>query len=438
MTYANDDSVNPAAFKASLREEIPQGSKVEIDSRKVAPGDVFVALPGEKTDGHHFVGEALSRGASFAIVSKKEKELLSSMSFSMRKKCLEVSDPLEALQGWAKSVHAKRDVQVVAITGSLGKSTTKEFTKTLLEGSFSVYATPGNYNSQIGLPLTILNAPKQFSVGVFEMGMTQKGHIENLVSIAPPDIALITTIAPVHIEFFPDLLPGIWRAKKEIFSHPNTKVSIVHEDLLRYEKNTCYQTFSHKGCPFVLPFLEEQFIWDFMAARKIAHVLGIADETIQTRLHLLQTLPMRFQKKELQQITWINDAWNSSIDSLRYALLHLPEPKTVSFTKKGKTVQRKGEVIALLGPIVDLGEQSQKVHQEVGMLAAKYADQLLSFGEEGRDIVAGFRKGGKPAKHMPSKRAFFLESLNRAKPGDVVLVKASRKYGLEELFSFLS
>ncbi|MEL7431876.1 MAG: Mur ligase family protein [Chlamydiota bacterium] len=395
----------------------PQVIQFQVDSREVKPGDLFCALEGERTDGHHYVQEALQKGASFCLVKKRYQT-----PFEDRR-VIYVDDPLTTLQEWAKNRLTSEKTTVIGITGSLGKTTTKEFLKTLLEKRFSLWASPKNYNSQIGLPLSVLNAPQGKTHMILEMGMTKKGHIQKLVEIAPPKVALINNISYVHIENFSNL-EGIWEAKQEIFSHPNTKVRLIHHSLRKYCQDPSVLTFGEEPLSCKLPFTEKPFIWNFMAARAVAKTLGLDEEEIAKRAACLKAPSKRFEKCEVGGVLWINDAYNASIDSIRFALESLPKVS--------------GKKWAVLGPMVELGTYSQKLHEEVGRLAAKYADATYSFGEEGRWIVASCRKAGGFARHFPSKRTLFLQSMRSAKRGDVVLVKASRKYALDEIFSFFS
>lgn len=398
-------------------EFTPFSQKVFVDSRELEPGGVFVALKGEKTDGHFFVEEALKKGSSYVIVKEGFAKYRSD------RRVIQVQDPFQTLKNWAKKTLQKIQPFVVGITGSMGKTTTKNFLKTLLEKKYKVYASPKNYNSQIGLPLTILQAEKPYDVGIFEMGMTKKGHIEKLVKIAPPDLALINNVSYVHIENFVNL-EGIWEAKSEIFSSKKTKIKLIHESLLCYTKDPSVETFSTKKVPYPLPFHEEHFVWDFMAARAIALKMGLSDEEIFERLPFLKRPSMRFEKIEKMGALWINDAYNSSIVSAEYALKSLPS--------------LGGRKLAFLGPMVELGDFSKKLHEELGEKAVDHVDILFSFGEEGKWLVDRFVKSGKKGRHFSTKEAFYEAAMNEVKKNDVVLVKASRFYALEKLFPFLS
>lgn len=184
------------------------------DSRDVQPGELFFAMKGEKVDGHEYLEQIASQGAIGAFVSKEYR----GPNYGLQ--LVAVDNVLDSLQSLAKIVHAQRSARVVGVTGSVGKTTTKEFIATLLEGKFRVGKTPGNANSQVSVPLSILNATGDEEVFVVEMGMSNPREIHRLVSIAPPEVAIITKIALAHAVFFTDGLEGIAAAKAEILSIP--------------------------------------------------------------------------------------------------------------------------------------------------------------------------------------------------------------------------
>lgn len=376
-----------------------------VDSRSILPGDLYVALPGQKVHGEDFVQEALDKGAALALVSKgylgkKSKDLI----------CVE--NVLETLQMLAKDVFEKaRPKFVIAITGSLGKTTTKEFIASLLEEHFTVFKSPGNANSQVGLPLSILNGFDHQEVAVLEMGMTHPGQIKKLVEIAPPDIALITKVALVHAENFSSL-DDIIETKGEIFWHPSTQVGIFPAELKGYcFSGTCVkETFSLEDLQFSPPFSEPHLLHNLAAAQKVAL-------TVKPDMHLQfekLTLPdMRMQKIKKKGVLFINDAYNAAPDSMIAALKSLPAPDL------GK------KRIAILGQMRELGRFSEECHRKVGIEALSCVDALICYGEECRPMVEAWETSEKPFwlfhEHAPIVDCLksFVES------GDVVLLKGS-------------
>jgi UDP-N-acetylmuramyl pentapeptide synthase len=192
------------------------------DSREVVPGDLFFALKGERVDGHAYLEEVAAKGAVGAIVDEEYK----GKEFGLV--LVRVKSVISSLHELAKAIQATRRARVIGVTGSVGKTTTKEFIATLLEAKYRVGKTPGNANSQVGVPLSILNSAGDEDVFVMEMGMSLPHEIEKLIDIAPPEVAIITKIALAHAAFFPDGLEGIAAAKMEILSHPSTRLGILN------------------------------------------------------------------------------------------------------------------------------------------------------------------------------------------------------------------
>ncbi len=209
-------------------EEVPRS--FAFDSRKVEKGALFFALKGERCDGHQFLKEVAESGAIGAAVSMQ----YSGESFGLE--LIRTDDVLEALHLLAKKTFELRKGKVVAITGSVGKTTMKEFLATLLEGKFSVFKTRLSENSRITLPIQLLSLEEDHEIYVLEMAMTEPGQIERLAWIAPPDIAMVTAVAPAHVAFFNEGMEGIAKAKAEIFSHPKTEVGLLGPTAARFDE----------------------------------------------------------------------------------------------------------------------------------------------------------------------------------------------------------
>ncbi len=411
----------------------------EADSRKIAPGWMFFALRGETVDGHQFLQEVESKKAACAVVSQEFQGSFTSLPL------IRVPNVLEAMQRLARMALIEKRRTLVGVTGSVGKTTTKEFISVILEGAFSVAKTPGNANSQIGLPLSILNASLQEEVFVAEMGMSRHGEIQNLVEIAPPDIAVITKVALSHAEYFPEGIEGIAQAKSEILSHPNTRDAIIHVqarqfEVIRSRGNACKTYYGLSGdptqealfdiarnCilqrerqspPFFLPFTATHLCENFLAAALVAEKLGMDWQQIARQAEKLSVYPRRFELIEKQGVTYINDAYNASPESMKAALHNLPKPKS------------GGKTVVVLGEMRELGSFSEKAHREVGWEAAKVADLMLCVGKECRFMAEEFSKASLPVFHFME----FLDlqqacSLHIA-PSDVVLIKASNSWKL--------
>lgn len=407
------------------------------DSRQVQPQNLFVALKGERVDGHQYLAEVAKNGATAAIVSKSYQ----GPSYGMV--LLYQDDPLAALQAIAKGILAARNPQIIALTGSVGKTTTKEFIATLLGTKYRVSATPGNQNSQVGLPLTLLNhTDGKEEVLVLEMGLTHSGQIARLIDIAPPHIALITSITLSHACNF-ESLADIARAKGEIFLHPKTTLGIYpleQEFMPIWNKmGTCKKTSFSVTYPLADYFLEElndkflkikdsksdatlpplpvlgkHNITNFLAAVAVARSFKLGWNEIKQGLESLALPKMRLEIIEKKGITFINDAYNANETSMKAALESIPEPK------KGR------KRIAVFGEMLELGRFSEQCHREVGKFALGRVDQILCFGEECRPICDCWSEARLPATLYKDQHVL-IEALRKiVQEGDVVLLKGSR------------
>lgn len=418
---------------------------VAIDSRKIQRGDLFVALPGNRVDGQAFLQEAASKGAVGAIV----QEDYQGEAFHLP--LLRVPHVLTAFQEWARKSLAQRTSKVVAITGSLGKTTTKEFTSTLLRTHYHVFSSPLSYNSQATLPLSILMAEGDEDFLILEMGMTHPGNIKNLVSIAPPAVALMTTVAIQHADNFSDGLLGISREKGSIFSHSKTELGIFHHDVPFYEEmsatGTCpKKTFSlnsreadyflevlpigvrvhvkgESHYDFALQLPMKVHMQNFLAALTLAHAFEVPWTSIQEAVSDIKLPPMRFERIEKQGILFINDAYNANPDAMKAALESLPKPES------------GGKVIAVIGEMDALGTYSEKGHAEVAEKALLHVDHLLCLGARCESMSQIWRGAQKPVELFQTRSALEEALKIVVKPGDVVLLKGARAHALDQILN---
>jgi UDP-N-acetylmuramoyl-tripeptide--D-alanyl-D-alanine ligase len=416
----------------------------EVDSRRVQPGDLFFALPGEKVDGHRFLADVRARGGIGAVVSKS----YSGEDFGLE--LLRVEDVTLALHHLARTAAAETQAKIVAITGSVGKTTTKEFVATLLGGKFRVGKNQASFNTRLTLPTTILNMRGDEEVWVLEMGMSEPGDIQTLVNIAPPDIGVLTKIALAHAAFFPGGLSQIASGKAEIFHHPKTKKAIFDWDLSEYpevlasisserfsfslhEKKADYfltdGVVDEKGVRahrIEIPFKEAHIQHNMLAAICVARALKLEWEEIDRRIPLLELPKMRFEQFEKEGILFINDAYNANPASMKAALSSLPEPKA------------GGKRIAVLGTMYPLGSFSKEAHEEIGRFAQGRIDHLLVVGEEAKPLCEAFGEVKKPAEYFGNDKKALVSRLKELMhPGDVVVVKASRVMQMEQIFTLL-
>lgn len=436
-------------------------SGVSVDSRLTKPGDLFFALPGAQVDGHTFLKNASDNGAVAAVVNSHYAGPDYGLSL------LHSDNVLHALQQLAKAYLSQSKAKIVAVTGSLGKTTTKNFLYQLLKAKFKVSVSSGNSNSQIGLPLAILNdLSLDDEISILEMGMTESGQIRRLIEIAPPDVAIVTTVALVHAGNFPSL-EAIAHAKAEIFSHQKTQIALypLESDIngalsaAMSSKEKCKKitfsindteadyflegndfesmisfpkSISSDGCivikqyviePIPLPGAHSRH--NFLAAATAAFHLGMEWCEIGAIISTLTLPERRLQRIEKFGATFINDSYNAAEMSIKAALDCLPLPKP------------GGKRIAVIGEIVELGHFSKGCHRAVGEYALDRVDLMLCYGQECKYISECWQEAGRPVV-WSQERSGVVEALrSQLTPGDVVLLKGSRAKGvwkvLEEL-----
>ncbi len=426
-----------------------------FDSRTITPGAFFFALSGKK-DGHEFINEVANKGGVGACVSRDIKGLPESFGL------IKVEDTLKALQTLASRLLDRTNLKVVGITGSTGKTTTKEFTAALLSTRYNVLKTIGNYNNQIGLPYSILAAEDFHQVAVLEMGMSQPGEIRALTEIASPHMAVITGIAPVHLEFFKNLEDIAW-AKKEILDGAregatailNGDDPLVKKIAADYKKGEIIYFGLNPSCPvraenvrhlglegmsFNLiygperaevkaPFLHEGFLYNFLAASAVGLALNIKLKDIVPVISRLAPAEHRGQIIRLKnKIILYDDSYNSNPVALKKALQSLSRVEA----------ERK---IAVLGDMLELGPSEIEFHVEAGQqVSATGWDYLVTVGERAKHMASGAVANGFNRANISS----FLTAEEAARwlisfiaPGDFILIKASHGLALDKIVSLL-
>jgi len=392
---------------------------VAIDSRKVRAGSLFFALSGEKVDGHDFLSEVSKRGAVAAVVSNEYQ----GEDFGLD--LIATEDVKKALQDLAKEVFQRKSPFVIGVTGSVGKTTAKEFIATLLSKKFRVMKSPGSLNSQIGLPSTLLNWEGNEEICVLEMGMSQKGEIARLVDIAPPNLGVLTKVSLAHSEFF-NSIEEIAEAKSEIFNSRKMERAFCHLDtkafrcirLLKHAKTWFHP--SDEGADITLkelepPFEESHLQETFLAAAAVALHLGMSLDEIQKASQDLETIEHRFQKIEKKSILFIDDSYNASPESMMQALSNLP------------SLKRK---VGFLGAMKELGTFETASHFDVLEHAISTLDHLICIGNEW-DIIKNKKIiKGKVVEIFNEKENAVKRLKEVARPGDVVLLKGSNSFKL--------
>ena len=412
-----------------------------IDSRAVRAGDLFVALPGARTDGHNFVTQAAAPGAAAALVQRTLPVDLPQVV---------VTDALAALQRLARVERAEAAYRLAAVTGSLGKTTTKEFLAALLGSTFRVGFTKGSRNSQAGFPAEICSQPEGIAWMVAELGMNHANELDRLGAIAQPDALLYTVVAPVHLEFFPDI-DAIAEAKAELIRHLRRDGVLVLNaadpriaafaprfdgNVVRYGMHgdadlwlDSYQERGLLGSRFLLTgsLGTVEVDWqlpgrhqaeNLLAAATLALAVGVPPAAIRPAAATLRPAPHRGEVHRLESsgVTVVDDSYNSSPRAAA-ALLAL-------------LAATPGRHVAVLGEMLELGGTSLALHREVGRRAAAAADVVLAVGGDPAAELARAANGAQA--HHVSNAAEALRLLRGLlRSGDVVLVKGSRGIGLD-------
>ncbi len=437
-----------AEFMQASGEFNPQAIAVgySIDSRTIQPGSLFFAVQGERLDGHDFVEAALSRGAVAAVVRRDQLA-----RFPAKSGLLVVDDTLVALQRLAAAVRQLWGKPLVGITGSAGKTTTKEMVAHVLATRHCVLKSQGNLNNHFGLPLQLLKLEPEHDIAVIEMGMSHAGEITALAKMAQPNCGVVTMVAPVHLEFF-DSIAAIARAKYELIeSLPADGIAVLNADdtyvsqfgrdfrgkvvTFGLQKAADVRAENIEGLrPFgsafdivsdagrsraTLPLLGEHSIYNALAAVAVGLQYGITlPETAQS-LASISAGDKRGEMLEYAGAMIINDCYNSNpkaLESMVRSLAQMP-------------AQRR---IVVAGEMLELGPSSEAMHRDCGQLMGNYGVNLV-LGVRGlaRFIVEGAAAAGVTAELVatPEEAAEWLR--DNVKPGDLVLLKASRGVRLE-------
>jgi UDP-N-acetylmuramoyl-tripeptide--D-alanyl-D-alanine ligase len=425
--------------------EVAQG--YSIDSRTVGPGQLFFAVKGERLDGHDYVEAALGRGAVAAVVRADQLS-----RYPRRTRLLAVEDTLVALQTLATAVRKLWGKPLVGVTGSVGKTTTKEAIAHVLSTRFRVLKSEGNFNNHFGLPLMLLKLEPEYDLAVIEMGMSHAGEIRALAKIAQPEIGVVTNVAPVHLEFF-DSLAGIARAKYELVeSLPAGGTAVLNADddyvsqfgrdfkgkvVMYGTRGTAevraenLQSKGSEGVEFEvvmrnvrehakLRLVGEHNVLNALAAVAVGLERGLTPAEAVGALATLIPADKRGQVLQVGNITVINDCYNSNPKALESMVDALA----------GMTAKRR---IVVAGEMLELGPAAEKMHQEAGQhIAEKKIDVLVGVRGLARAMVERARTAGTPAEFVATPEEAGEWLAREGRDGDVVLLKASRGVKLEK------
>lgn len=427
-------------------------SGLSIDSRTIARGQLFVAVKGPRFDGHEFLAAAAARGAAAAMVHR-DVEAPGALPL------VRVAETTQALKDLARHVRLEAAIPVVAVTGSAGKTTTKEMTAALLATQGPVLKTEGNLNNQYGLPLTLLRLSPEHRFAVLELGMSAAGELRELSGIARPDVAIITMVAPVHLEFF-ESVDAIAAAKAEILEGLDADgVAVLNWEDPRVKRigqqrkgrtlwfgrdRACDVSAENwrgtvHGMRFdmrvggeshdvALPLPGPHFLLNFLAATAAAHHLGVPAETIVEAATHLKAAKSRGQVRRLGEgVTLLDDSYNSN-------------PAAVDAAVAALDMAASGRRVVFLGDMLELGPTGPDLHRETGGKLAGRADVVVGVGALGREFAEGARKAGMASSALHTfadSESAARETAAVVKPGDAVLVKGSRGARMEKVVDAL-
>jgi UDP-N-acetylmuramoyl-tripeptide--D-alanyl-D-alanine ligase len=421
---------------------------VSTDSRTLKAGELFVALRGENFDGHNFVEFAAKAGAAGAIVEATWNGRIPKDFALIRTK-----DSLQGYQELAANYRKSLKLNVVAITGSNGKTSTKDFTAAVLARRFRVTKTEGNFNNHVGLPRTILEATLEDEVAVWEIGMNHPGEIAALAKLAAPDVAIITNIGVAHIEFMgsrekiaeekgalavavgtqgtvilnaddPFTKRIATRARGKVVLAGTTAGNIQAGEISQSGTETDFTILegAHR-CRAQLAVPGLHMVQNALLAIAAGRVFGLSLEDCAAGLIAAPLTKARLQIKDVGGVQFLDDSYNANPDSMKAALRTLVELDT------------DGKRIAVLGAMRELGDESERGHREVGETAAALKiDQLIAIGDAAAAIADGARHAGLRKTNVVNSTSEAAELLNEiAAPGDLILIKGSRAARTEEV-----
>ncbi len=437
-----------AEFMPATGEFAPEvlAGGYSIDSRTLQPGDLFFAVRGERFDGHDYVEAALANGAVAAVVEKQQAE-----RFSTESRLLVVEDSLRALQRLGAAVRRLWGKPLIGVTGSAGKTTTKEVIAHVLSMRHRVLKSQGNLNNHFGLPLQLLKLEPEHEIAVIEMGMSHAGEITALAKLAEPDCGVVTMVAPVHLEFF-ESIAGIARAKYELIqSLPPGGIAVLNADdeyvsqfgrdfhgrVVMFGRHTAadvsaqnVESHGSEGsafdivvqgnhAPALLPLLGEHNIYNALAGVAVGLQYGVLLGEAAESLATLSAGDKRGEILHINGATVINDCYNSNpkaLDSMVRSLAKIPARRR----------------IVIAGEMLELGPAGEEMHRASGRhMGEAGIDLLIGVRGLAQAIVEGARQSGMRAEFLSTPEEAGEWLAREVRPGDVILLKASRGVRLE-------
>ena len=451
MNFSLEDVAAAAGARAEGAAAL---SGVAVDSRKVRPGDLFVAIPGARVDGHDFAGDAASRGARALLGERRPSGVPADFPAVI------VPRSTDALLRLGAATKRKMGFRLAAITGSAGKTTTKDFAATMLARRFAVEKTPGTQNSQIGFPMSVMNLPRRPDWMVGEMGLSEAGNLSTLSRAFEPDVAAILLVAAAHLQFFPsvdaiadakaEILEGLKPGGTFVANADDPRVAAIAERhrgrVVRFGRAAGADVSARdvvvepEGSRFVLTTPEGEAavrlsvagphqVANFLAAAAIGFAVGVTpSECAAASVDLRPAAHRGVVRRHASGALLYDDAYNANPSSMKAGL------ETLAALPASRR-------IAVLGDMLELGPEEERWHRETGAAAARRADLIVCVGSRARVIGEGAAAAGFPESAIerfasPEEAAARLAGLLRA--GDAVLFKASRAIGLERTVELLA
>ena len=430
---------------SGILEQNIQG--VKVDSRQIRKGDLFLATVGERTDGHRFIPGVFEKGALCAVSQQKLTDPAGPYIL--------VKDTLQALKDGAEAYRKTLSIPVIGVTGSVGKTSTKEMIAAVLGRKYHVLRTPGNFNNEIGLPLTIFMIDREHEAAVLEMGMNHFGEMHRLSRMARPTHCVFTNIGVAHLEYLGSR-DGILKAKMEMLDYAapdagifingdDDKLAVMKDRAITFGLKKTNQIYADQienlgldgiRCRIrtpkgdihaAIPIPGMHMVYNAMAGTCVGQSLGLNSEEIEAGIRSLSALPGRGHLLHTPRFTLLDDCYNANPVSMRAMLDVLDQ----ALTRK----------VAVLGDMGELGDQKKELHASVGEhLKDLSIDVIVTIGPLSEFIHEAARTASPSSSclHFPDKESFLRDRDHILKDGDSVLVKASHYMGFEEIVNVLS
>ncbi len=451
IAKAVDGVLHTENIAQGVSADTTEAAGVVLDSRQVGAGYIFIATRGERVDGHSFIDHVFENGAIGVICEK--------VPDNPKGAYILVKDSFQALKDVAEYYRSQLDVKVIGITGSVGKTSAKEFIASVVSGAFRTQKTKGNFNNEVGLPLTVLQIREDCEVAVLEMGISDFGEMHRLSKIARPDICVITNIGQCHLENL-GTRDGILKAKSEIFDYmaEDGSVCLNGDDnklitLMEVKgkkplffgmdgENAVYATdYVHMGLegsrvtihvntdtqtvfPVAIPLPGEHMVYNALAAAAVGLLLGMTSGQIRAGLEAVEPVGGRSNVIRTESFTIIDDCYNANPVSMKAAIDLLAQ-------------LAQSRRVAIMGDMFELGERERELHREVGEYAAdNNLDVIICVGDLSKDMASGARAAAYSESsiyHFGNKEELLVQLKGLLCVGDTVLVKASHGMHFEEL-----